>query len=126
MTEQKRVLVVDDDERWRARAYAMATSCGLTVTEAKNSKEAMDLLDSESFDLLITDNWMEYADAGIDLLMRNWYLKQEIPSILHTSDLMKRQAERLAKELPDIIFVKKSAHGDNPALISAIKKLLPE
>lgn len=123
---RKRALVVDDDIDWRRFVREAAEELRYKVIEAENAREAGYLLEEGQFDLLITDNWMEVADAGIDLLVRNKLLGRELPSILHTSHLSQSQRGRLRQELPDVIGVLKSPNPDFPELKAAIQKLIPE
>ena len=124
---QKRALVVDDDIDWRHLVREAAEGLHYKVIEAENAQQAADLLDGDlRFDLLITDNWMDGNDAGIELLIRNKLLGQEIPSILHTSHLSQAQQRRLRQELPAVIGVLKSPNPDFPELKAAIQALMPE
>lgn len=123
MTKEKWALVVDDDEGWLERASAIVASCGYEVVKAKSTREAHWHLVGKAFDLLVTDNFMEHANAGIELLMENWYNDADTPSILHSSELSDEQAARLQKDLPNVIFVQKRTGHDNPDLVAAIEKL---
>lgn len=125
MTTGKCVLVVDDDRRWLEQVSAVVESLGHEVVKAKNSREAHWQLGQKKFDLLVTDNLMEHENAGIELLMHNWYDESEIPSILHSSEFSAEQEKLLKKDLPDVILVKKEVGRENPNLIAAIQKLLP-
>lgn len=127
---QKRVLVVDDDDEWRSRVRDIVEELSYKAIVAASAREAARLLDNideyGQFDLLITDNWMLGPDAGLELLIRNKLLGQEIPSILHTSYLSLEQKKRLKQEVPDVIGVLKSPDPDFPELKAAIEKLMPE
>lgn len=97
MAAQKRILVVDDMEDWRKQVASIVTALGHTPIVAKDDIEAENLLDRESFDLIISDNKMMFPDSGLDLLTRESLLGREVPSILHTSELSPRQEQRLKK-----------------------------
>ena len=125
MSDGKRVLVVDDDDYWRERTTAMVIACGHSPITATGSREAEDLLDSESFDLIITDNSMETYDAGFDLLAREWYLNREIPSILCSSATLTRELEEKLKQFPHVTYVEKSVSRENLELLATIRRLLP-
>lgn len=125
MTKEKWALVVDDDKVWLDRTSAIVISCGFQVVRADGTRKAHWELVGKSFDLLVTDNFMEQTNSGIDLLMDNWYDDTNIPSILHSSELSREQAARLKENLPNVIFVKKRTSGDNPELVAAIEKLCP-
>lgn len=124
MTERKRVLVVDDEERWREHVSETVRACGHLPTTAKDELDAEGFLDTESFDLIITDNFMRMQNGGMNLLEREWLLGKELPSILHTSELMPEQEARLKDKLPHVVPVIKSYSG-NEKLKGAIEKLLP-
>lgn len=49
------LLVVDDDEQFRGFVVAMLRKRGFTVTEASNGRRALRLLETERFDVIITD-----------------------------------------------------------------------
>jgi CheY-like chemotaxis protein len=51
----RHVLVVEDDEGQRANLSDLLRSEGYAVTEAANAEDALGLLQSQSFDLLVTD-----------------------------------------------------------------------
>ncbi len=72
-----RILVIDDDATHREGMILLLESKGYEVKGAANGKEALDLLDEQTFDLLITDYKMEQID-GMSLLR---ILKEDFPSI---------------------------------------------
>lgn len=119
---QKRVLIAEDNDDWRAAIRTAVGQLGHDVTEAASAAEAERLLESQPFDLLITDNWMEVPDAGLGLLERT--RSRDIPSILHTSLLSRVQKTRLTHHLPKVVPVLKSLHDDHTELMAAIEKLL--
>ena len=51
----KRILVADDEKNTREALEAIFTERGYGVRLAGDGKEALDLLEEESFDLIITD-----------------------------------------------------------------------
>lgn len=116
----KRVLVVDDTEAWRDEVRKVVAGLGHEVIEAADAEEAERLLNEQPLDLLITDNWMEGQDAGLDLLGR--IKDRGLPSILHTSYLSRVQKTRLEQTLPKVVPVLKSS--DHTELAAAIEKLL--
>ena len=50
-----RVLVIDDEDLSRYAVRAILESAGHQVAEAENGAQALGILDSESFDLIVTD-----------------------------------------------------------------------
>ena len=64
-----KVLVVDDEAEVRGLLRRMLTTLGHEVWEAPNGTEALRLLDTSPFDLVITDVYMAEVD-GMELLVR--------------------------------------------------------
>ena len=64
-----KVLVVDDEAEVRGLLRRMLTTLGHEVWEAPNGTEALRLLDTSPFDLVITDVYMAAVD-GMELLVR--------------------------------------------------------
>ena len=63
----KRILVVDDEEGIRSFIGAVLEGEGYTVTEARDGREAADILKQQSFHLMFTDMRMPRL-GGMDLL----------------------------------------------------------
>ncbi len=57
------LLVVDDDKNTRRYFQALLSEEGYKVRTAKNGKEAMELLEQESFDLIVLDVMMPEMDG---------------------------------------------------------------
>lgn len=55
MTNQPRVLVVDDEQNIRLTLNALLSRAGYSVTTAASGEEAVALFDRESFDLMLVD-----------------------------------------------------------------------
>lgn len=66
MTEQGRVLIVDDDERMRASVEALL-ALQFKVTTAKGMAEAMSALDQAVYDVVLTDYDMP-GGTGLELM----------------------------------------------------------
>ena len=62
-----RILLVEDVDVVRSVLRRMLERSGHTVTEANDGREALEKLDGERFDLMITDIWMPGMD-GIALI----------------------------------------------------------
>jgi CheY-like chemotaxis protein len=75
------ILVVDDDASVLAMLRAVLESEGHTVTTARSATDAIDKLQSGSFDMVITDMRMETETAGFDVV-RAARLKPEAPAIV--------------------------------------------
>ena len=66
-TAQRKALVVDDVMTVRESLAIALESAGYTVTGAANGREALEALEKEEFDVLVTDMWMPEMD-GLKLL----------------------------------------------------------
>lgn len=64
---QKRILVVDDEEGIRKVLRTVMEMAGHEVLEADNGKKALQVLDEQSIDLVLSDVVMPECD-GIELL----------------------------------------------------------
>jgi two-component system chemotaxis response regulator CheY len=81
---ERHVLVVDDTSSTRALLRDMLMSLGFEhVTLARNAREAMGKLDSEDFDLVISDQVMD-GMSGTELLetLRNHSRYSGVPFIM--------------------------------------------
>jgi CheY-like chemotaxis protein len=77
------VLVVDDDTLILFNAVDMLEELGCVVTQATSGKEAMSLLESGKFDLVITDHAMPRM-TGAELMLKIKKLHPAMPIILAT------------------------------------------
>ena len=66
----QRVLVVDDEQTQRVLVSAMLETLGFRSTRVSSGKEALDLLDSETFDLIILDMVMPPGMSGIETVQQ--------------------------------------------------------
>lgn len=69
MANQSTVLIVDDELHIRKILCRMVRQAGYSVTEAASGDEALGYLDSDGFDVVISDIRMPYMD-GLQLLNR--------------------------------------------------------
>lgn len=83
MTNQ-RVLVVDDEAKMRRLLEIMLKQMGYDVLQAGNGRQALDLLQEEAVDLIITDLRMPELD-GMDLLRELNAQNSEVPVIVVTA-----------------------------------------
>lgn len=65
-TFQGRVLIADDDSDFRSLLVRRATKMGLTVVEAQDGAQAMELLSQEPFDVVIVDVYMPHC-SGVEV-----------------------------------------------------------
>ena len=82
--EESRILVVDDEESLRLtfKTFLVREGYG-PVTVASTFDEALDLIENNTFDLIVSDIVLEGA-SGIDLLRRAKELNQECPVVMVT------------------------------------------
>lgn len=77
MMSKKRILLVDDEEAIRKMVLAVLGDERYSFTEATNGAEALHILETASFDLIITDVIMPDCD-GIELVMT---VRKKLPDI---------------------------------------------
>ncbi|MGQ9682469.1 MAG: HD domain-containing phosphohydrolase [Anaerolineae bacterium] len=68
MTQPASILIVDDEEDIRQLLFRVLSRAGYRATVAKDAHAALDLLQHQAFDLLITDLRMPGGLDGLDLL----------------------------------------------------------
>ena len=69
MNELQRILVVDDEEDIRAVVeQALNRLPGFDVQQAGGKQDALAMLDTQVFDLVLTDLAMEHPNSGVELL----------------------------------------------------------
>ncbi len=91
-----RILVIDDDAFFRVLCSDMLAGCGYSVKTASSGKEALAVLEDESFDIVVTDLVMPDL-SGIEVLER---VKQQ-------------------NTLTDVILV--TGHGSIESAIAALR-----
>lgn len=85
MSKTSKVLVVDDDQVTRHLLRKVLTSAGFTASVAKDGVEALRVLRTKNFDLLLLDVWMPRMN-GLELLAKLRALKKRPRVIVMTSD----------------------------------------
>jgi len=73
----KNILLVDDEESIRKMVRAVLADEEYAFTEANNGVEALEIMEGQSFDLIITDVIMPDCD-GIELVMT---VRKKLPDI---------------------------------------------
>ena len=124
MTNEKTILVVDDEEFWRMRLSGYLDRRGLKVVLAKTRLEAEEILlkNERKIHFVLSDNSMETRDAGIGLCawmrLGSEHLRT-MPFVLYTTvdagDIRKKIEELGGK------FLQK---GDGDGLMRAVDNLL--
>ncbi|MGP4106182.1 response regulator [Virgibacillus sp. L01] len=98
---KKEILVVDDQPGIRLLLQEIFTNEGYHVTLAKTGKEALNILDNSSFDLLMLDYKLPVVD-GVQVIQQLEHDKVEIPIIL-----MSGLSEEIVEESQKFKLVKK-------------------
>jgi DNA-binding NtrC family response regulator len=62
------ILVVDDDQRYLKRLVDASQASGAQITTAVSGDEAIRNIQSQDFDVVVTDLAMETPDAGLEVL----------------------------------------------------------
>jgi DNA-binding response OmpR family regulator len=85
------VLLIDDDEAVLDSTSLFLGVSGFRVLVASNSQQALELLDKEKPDLVITDYGLAQQETGLDLLrtIRD-KLGHHVPAIVITGDISQR------------------------------------
>ena len=80
----EKILIVDDEESIREVQASLLDACGYQCTTAANGAEALKLLDSTPFDLIVTDILMPVMD-GLALLERLHEREPDLPVVMVTA-----------------------------------------
>src|SRR5918995_1647293 len=80
---RERILIVDDEENVLALCQTILQKRGYEVERASTAEEALDRLESELFDVVITDLKMP-GMSGLDLLSKGKALNPFMPFIMLT------------------------------------------
>lgn len=108
------VLVVDDDRRVCELVCRWLSREGHSCTEAESGEGAVRLLQSESYDLVVTDIMMP-GMSGVDLLT---YIKSQFPdvAVLMLTAVDDRETALMTFELGAYGYILKPFHGDDMLL----------
>ena len=83
MPDRASILVVDDDKAFRIATKTLLEDEGFQVTLAGDGEEAMERIDAEEFDILLSDMVMGKV-SGLDLLTKVKTRRPELPVIMVT------------------------------------------
>lgn len=115
----QKILVVEDEEGIRMIVRDYLIKEGFEVIEAKHGKEALELIETEEFDLAILDVMLPYIDGWT--ICRRIRQKAEVPIIFLTAR-EEADDELMGFEVGADDYIKKPF---NPAvLVVRVKKLL--
>jgi CheY-like chemotaxis protein/anti-sigma regulatory factor (Ser/Thr protein kinase) len=115
-----RILVVDDDQTTRHLLRRVLTSAGFSATVAKDGAEALRVLRSKRFDLILLDVWMPRMN-GLDLLARIRTRKARPKVVVMTSD---DAPETLLKAVREQAFQYMHKPVDAPSLLRTVREAL--
>ena len=77
-TNKFNMLFVDDSAAFRDDNVAKLIEEGFHVTEAESEKKAMELIETEQFDIVVTDLVMDHPDSGFTLA---YHIKKKSPNV---------------------------------------------
>jgi DNA-binding response OmpR family regulator len=83
-SEQPKILVVDDDETIRTTLSALLTFNQFRVTTAANVGEALHLIDTEPFDVLLSDLHMPGAADGFTVVSAMRHTNPDAVTLMYT------------------------------------------
>jgi CheY-like chemotaxis protein len=110
----QRVLIIDDEEDARLMISAIAMSAGLETVEARDGREALDILQADAdFALIICDKIMPRVEGPeVIRYIRGDERLKEIPVIMSTAD---RTTQNLGGIMLDekTHFVNKASGAEN-------------
>ena len=78
LTKTFKMLFVDDSVTFRDNNVAKLKAEGFLVTEAESEAQAMELVDQDKFDIIVTDLVMDNPDSGFSLAH---HIKKKYPDI---------------------------------------------
>jgi DNA-binding response OmpR family regulator len=103
-TTSKRLLLVDDDESLRQILIMTLQNGGFEVVAAANVIEALKLMNSESFDVLLTDLHMPSAGDGLTVVSAMRHTNPKAVTIIFSAyPEMKRAAAAILAQTDDIL-----------------------
>ena len=101
----KRILVVDDDEDIRRLNTEVLSCSGYEVDAAEDGSVAWDALQSNNYDLLVTDNGMPKV-SGLELLKRLRSARMVVPVLMATGKLPQEEFALHPWLHPDATLIK--------------------
>ncbi len=120
-TEQPKILVVDDDEQVRTSLRAVLEFNQFSVTTAGNVGEALHLIDTQSFDVLLSDLHMPGAADGFTVVSAMRHTHPEAVTLMFTGYPALKEAMSAILLQADEILLKPLAP---PTLVAQIREKL--
>jgi len=103
--QEKRILIVDDDEMLLNLLSSMITMMGFEVDTAGSGDEAINQFMKKPFDIVLTDLNMPGMD-GWSLARHIKDLSPDTPVVLATADARKRILGKIADSSVDLVLFK--------------------
>ena len=119
--EQPKILVVDDDEKIRETLRGVLTFSQFKVTTAANVGEALHLIDTEPFDVLLSDLHMPGAADGFTVVSAMRHTNPDAVTLMYTGYPALREAMSAILLQADEILLKPLAP---PTLVAQIREKL--
>ena len=120
-TVQPKILVVDDDENIRSTLTGVLTFNQFRVTTAANVGEALHLIDTEPFDVLLSDLHMPGAADGFTVVSAMRHTNPDAVTLMYTGYPALKQAMSAILLQADEILLKPLAP---PTLVAQIREKL--
>jgi DNA-binding response OmpR family regulator len=120
-TEQPKILVVDDDEQIRTSLRAVLEFNQFKVTTAGNVGEALHLIDTEPFDVLLSDLHMPRAADGFTVVSAMRHTHPEAVTLMFTGYPALKEAMSAILLQTDETLLKPLAP---PTLVAQIREML--
>ncbi len=117
----KKILIVDDSKFQRNQLLKVLVAANYEVDQAGNGQEALEKMQSQVYDLLISDLLMPELD-GIGLLKKLQALQNKTPVVVITADIQE-PVKLECMSLGAKAFFNKPF--DTAALLNHIKELRP-
>jgi len=120
-TEQRRILVVDDTEQVRESLRAVLVSNKFLVTTAANVVDALHLIDTERFDVLLSDLHMPGAADGFTVISAMRHTNPDAVTLMYTGYPALKEAMSAILLQADEILLKPLSP---PTLVAQIREKL--
>lgn len=106
--DELRVLIVDDSFTSRRIVRQMLERMGIEqINEAENGREAIELVEQEFFDLIVTDyNMPEVDGEQLSQFIRNQSAQQSVPVLMVTSETDRGRLAGIAQSGVSAVFDK--------------------
>ena len=121
-TTPRRILVVDDDVATRRLETSVLIQSGYEVDVAEDGAAAWSALNTDHYDLLITDHSMPKV-TGVELLQKLHDTRMALPVIMVTGSLPQAEFDRLPWLLPATTLLKPYSPEK---LLGAVKQILSD